>query len=249
MNTNQKHETLKAAFFDDPLVKYIAPDSQTRKLWLHCSMGFLLEQAERSGEVTTLGENSEAVLGVYAPGKYPSSFLEFVQLAGTHITTGLLGGLSVPLVLTALRLNHTFSKLLPHTPHWHIGILGVDPTKQGQGFGTRLMEPVLQKASALGIATYLETSNPKNLIFYQRLGFHVLEEIVAIPGAPPLWRMAQGSFTAPLKSAESSRPQQFSFPLRAFENSQSHSPLFQAESDALAKPASTLAASTLSEKA
>jgi GNAT superfamily N-acetyltransferase len=54
---------------------------------------------------------------------------------------------------------------------WYLSIVGVTPSAQGQGIGSRLIEPTLVEADAAGVDCYLETFDPKNPRFYQRLGF------------------------------------------------------------------------------
>lgn len=54
---------------------------------------------------------------------------------------------------------------------WYLSILGVDPGRQGGGVGAALLAPTLAQASRLGADCYLETFTPRNLPFYQRLGF------------------------------------------------------------------------------
>ena len=68
--------------------------------------------------------------------------------------------------------------------------IGVDPEQRGRGLGQPLMARVLEVADAEEVACYLESSNPRNLSFYERLGFEVLEE-VTLPNGPtirPMWR-------------------------------------------------------------
>ena len=36
----------------------------------------------------------------------------------------------------------------PHKPHWYLAVLGVDPGRQGRGFGSHLMQPVLERCDA-----------------------------------------------------------------------------------------------------
>ena len=57
----------------------------------------------------------------------------------------------------------------------HLQILGTDPLAQGKGLGSRLIQYGIQRADDLGVSCYLESSNPKNVPFYERHGFQTLE--------------------------------------------------------------------------
>jgi ribosomal protein S18 acetylase RimI-like enzyme len=54
---------------------------------------------------------------------------------------------------------------------WYLSIVAVDPRAQGQGLGRQLLEPTLAEADRVAATCYLETFNPRNLSFYERLGF------------------------------------------------------------------------------
>lgn len=54
---------------------------------------------------------------------------------------------------------------------WYLSILGILPEFQGRGLGPGLIQTVLKKTDALGVSTYLETFTPRNIPFYQRLGY------------------------------------------------------------------------------
>ena len=56
---------------------------------------------------------------------------------------------------------------------WYLSILGVLPDHQNRGLGPALVQPVLERADAAGVATYLETFTPRNESFYLRLGYRV----------------------------------------------------------------------------
>ena len=64
----------------------------------------------------------------------------------------------------------------PEELHWYLWILGIDTSQQGRGLGVLLMEPVLARCDLDGIAAYLESSNPRNVPFYERQGFEVRSE-------------------------------------------------------------------------
>lgn len=68
-------------------------------------------------------------------------------------------------------------------------VVGVDPVLQGQGFGSALVREGLALADRESKPGYLETSEPRNLAFYQRVGFAVLEEATLGKGGPTAWAM------------------------------------------------------------
>ena len=65
---------------------------------------------------------------------------------------------------------------------------------RSRGIGARLLEPFLARADREGVGIYLESSNPRNLSFYQRYDFENYGEAIVLPGAGPLlqpmWRRA-----------------------------------------------------------
>lgn len=67
----------------------------------------------------------------------------------------------------------------PQEPHWYLALIGVEPTQQGKGYGSALVQQTLKQCDRDRIPAYLESSNPANIPFYQRHGFEVLGTIQA----------------------------------------------------------------------
>jgi ribosomal protein S18 acetylase RimI-like enzyme len=65
----------------------------------------------------------------------------------------------------------------PQVPHWYLPLIGVDPARQGQHLGDKLMTHALDRCDADQMPAYLESSNPLNIPFYQRHGFEALGKI------------------------------------------------------------------------
>jgi ribosomal protein S18 acetylase RimI-like enzyme len=80
----------------------------------------------------------------------------------------------------------------PDEEHWHLAFIGVDAAHQGRGVGAELMRHRLAKLDAVGAVAYLESSNPRNIPFYQRHGFEVLREI-QVGGSPPVFPMLRAA--------------------------------------------------------
>jgi len=54
---------------------------------------------------------------------------------------------------------------------WYLSILGILPEYQGKGLGGDLIRPILEMADSAGVSTFLETFTPRNMSFYERLGY------------------------------------------------------------------------------
>ena len=72
----------------------------------------------------------------------------------------------------------------PHEPHWYLASLGTAVDRQGKGVGRALMRPVLGALRRRGLPCYLESSKERNVPFYRRHGFEVVEE-VPLPATGP----------------------------------------------------------------
>jgi len=76
----------------------------------------------------------------------------------------------------------------PHQPHWYLAILGVEPTQQGKGYGSALLQPILQECDRTDTPAYLESSKPDNLPFYNRYGFEQIG-LIQVGSSPPIFPM------------------------------------------------------------
>jgi ribosomal protein S18 acetylase RimI-like enzyme len=73
----------------------------------------------------------------------------------------------------------------PVEPHWYLPLIGVDPALQGRGLGNALMRHALARCDQDQVPAYLESSNPRNITLYQRLGFESLG-VIQIGSSPRL---------------------------------------------------------------
>ncbi len=64
----------------------------------------------------------------------------------------------------------------PLNQHWHLGPVGVLPSHQEKGIGTKLLSRFCQEVDACLSPAYLETDTDKNVQFYERFGFEVAKE-------------------------------------------------------------------------
>ncbi|HEX7032572.1 MAG TPA: GNAT family N-acetyltransferase [Nitrososphaera sp.] len=76
----------------------------------------------------------------------------------------------------------------PNEPHWYLPLLGVDPFQHGKGLGSALMQHALKQCDRDGKPAYLESSNPKNIPFYERYGFERLG-MIQVGSSPRIFPM------------------------------------------------------------
>lgn len=81
------------------------------------------------------------------------------------------------LALEAAPIFEQMAKYHPAEPHWYLPLIGVDPANQGKGHGDALMTYALAQCDCDHAPAYLESSNPRNIPFYQRHGFEQLGAI------------------------------------------------------------------------
>lgn len=118
---------------------------------------------------------------------------------GVHADEEAMGKLMVETVAPdaqkdAAELMEQMAGYHPKEPHWYLPLIGIDPAKQGHGHGGALMRHALATFDRDGGVAYLESSNPRNVPFYQRLGFEILGTIQAggSPTMTPMLRKPHG---------------------------------------------------------
>ena len=72
--------------------------------------------------------------------------------------------------------------------HVYLPLIAVLPGRQGDGTGTALLRPVLDRCDREGLPAYLEASNPDSRRLYGRLGFTDRPPL-DLPDGPRVWPM------------------------------------------------------------
>jgi ribosomal protein S18 acetylase RimI-like enzyme len=78
---------------------------------------------------------------------------------------------------------------IPAEPVWLLDLIGVDPAVRGRGYGQRLVRLGLSLAQADGLPAFLETANPRNVAYYEGLGFGVIASEEPPGDGPRVWFM------------------------------------------------------------
>ena len=174
---------LARAFMDDPVARWSCPIEELRMGVLERFQGARLRQLLGHSEIWMSEDGSSAALWA-PPGHWRTTTREDLEIARAVLHPRLLRRL--PLSMTGLL---GVEKRHPREPpHWYLAVLGTDPPAQGRGLGSAALRPVLEQCDADGVGAYLESSKERNIDFYARHGFRVMDEL-RLPRGPRMWPM------------------------------------------------------------
>jgi ribosomal protein S18 acetylase RimI-like enzyme len=176
---------LADAFHDDPVMAAVfGGDEQRRTRWLRPFFRGVGSVHLRHQLVFTTDDHGGASYWD-PPGHWQTRPRDYFPIA----VPMLLGvNRRIPKALRGMGRIEAVHKAQPQD-HYYLSVLGTRTTSQGKGIGSALMEPVLEVCDRDGVGAYLESSKERNVPFYRRHGFKVVEEIEFASGGPTLWAM------------------------------------------------------------
>ena len=177
-------DILALAFATDPAVRYMFPKADVFLRSFNRLATAMAGSALAAGTAYIADDGAAAALWL-APGAEADG--EAIgALVGETVSEDRLETLS--------QVGELMGQFHPAEPHWYLSMIGVDPSRQGQGLGSALLKAGLQRCDADGLPAYLESSSPKNVPLYERHGFEVIGLIKPgdHPGLIPMYRPARG---------------------------------------------------------
>jgi GNAT superfamily N-acetyltransferase len=177
-------KALARSFEDDPVMGWVFPRDEIRLGRLEQAFGLYLRKIWLLNDECYATDRLFGAALWLPPGKWHLSPLEQLRLLPSMISVNR-GNL--PRLMRVLRLMEVSHPKEPD--HYYLAVLGVEPEFQGRGFGSALMQPILERCDRERIPAYLESSKPRNCILYERHGFKTVEEIRLPKEGPPIWRM------------------------------------------------------------
>ena len=167
--------TLARAFTHDPFYSFLAGDAPERTQRMQDGWSGILRFGSAGlAETYTTDDHAGVALWI-PPGHGGTSFIDSLRMLPS--IARLAGWRRVRLVASAVAALEERHRHHAPGAHFYLSALGVEPDRQGEGIGTALMQPVLDRCQRDGIPAYLETATARNVLLYERLGFDVVEEL------------------------------------------------------------------------
>lgn len=186
--TQKLAASLASAFEQDPLFNYICNSKEVSRLDRHRIMmeGILNLELSRPADesVVHVSEDNGTVAIWHHVGHWKMSLS--MQLQTLVVLFRAFGWEA----LRFINIMQSVEEAHPTEPHMHLFVIGTNAATRGRGNGSRVISKMLEQCDRAGIPAYLESSNEKNLTFYQKHGFEVMRKIPGLPeDCPPVFAM------------------------------------------------------------
>lgn len=186
---------LAEAFAHDPLLGWVFPGaSRPRALLEWWSFHLLNALANPEAELWSVADGAAAALWYRPREPFAPRGAGFHDTADDHAARARYEAFVARLLgERAGEVRDAFAlieSVHPEEPHWYLAAVGTRPAQQSRGLGAAVLRPALERCDETGRGAYLESSNPLNLPFYERLGFAAREPVL-IAGevtVMPMWR-------------------------------------------------------------
>jgi GNAT superfamily N-acetyltransferase len=175
---------LADAFINDPVFTFLLPGSLRLKRRLRRLFAVEMEQyvLPNGGTVWTTSGYDGAV------AELPPGAWEMPKSATGKEALKWMWAFRTRLP-RAIRVQRAMEKRHLREPHFYVRTVGVRTALQGQGVGSMLMHPTLERADSAGLPTYIEASSKRSAALYERLGFLHMGVLELPDGGPPVWPM------------------------------------------------------------
>jgi ribosomal protein S18 acetylase RimI-like enzyme len=188
-DVSQAAIVLSAAFQHDPIWQVILSDTTpTQKIG---AFETPLLYCLKYGEVYATSENLEGI-AAWVPGDL-AAMTPWRILRSGAMPAALKLGWKVAKKMEPVfgPLDADRQEIMKGHSFIYLQIIGVAPTLQGQGFGGKLLQALIEESERAGLPLYLETETESNVRMYERLGFTVVKEIALPIINLPMWEMVR----------------------------------------------------------
>ncbi|MET3700129.1 acetyltransferase (GNAT) family protein [Bacillus oleivorans] len=188
LDSDHLAKVMSRAFQHQPNFTYIFPNDENRFGLLKFFYSFVLQIGLQFGKVYTTETQDGAAIWISSEKKMAFSGL---IKAGMLKMPFIFGWRSFrKSMMLNSELEKTRKQVMPKC-HWYLMALGVDTIHQGKGLGSALIIPGISLAEKENLPCYLETFTEKNLAFYKKHDFRIIDKKQVSKDGPHYWVMVR----------------------------------------------------------
>ncbi|MDD4923754.1 MAG: GNAT family N-acetyltransferase [Dehalococcoidales bacterium] len=170
----QASEMLAGAFKDE--YKDIFHDHRERTVKELLLNEFYLRLEFPLSEVYITSPRMEGLALWMHSDKWKKRSFRRILTSGAIWQAGRVGAKPLKIILEQDRyIQKKHAESMPQE-HWYLEILAVAPEHQGKGYGSRLMNEMLERIDEESLPCYVETDGKKNIAIYRHFGFEISQE-------------------------------------------------------------------------
>ena len=174
---------MAGAFQDDPSFAWCIPNSAARKQHLPAFFSIVFDALLELGHCYCTSDVAAAAMWV-PPAQDPLTEKQTARLREVFESIGPDEAARFMALIELMDSCH------PRRQHLYLWFLGVSTGVQNRGLGSTLLRSGLHWCDERGLPAYLEATTDRNRRLYERHGFQVTDELIAIGSLPmwPMWR-------------------------------------------------------------
>lgn len=164
-------DILTKSFADNRSVNYVIKQDDKKAIRLKRLMEYSFDTCFTYGEILLSNDRKGCALIIFPEKKITTlkSILSDIKLI--MFCTGINNAIK------AMKRESAIKKVQPKELIYYLWFIGVYPTEQNKGIGTRLIQEIINHSATLGRPICLETSTEKNIPWYQQIGFTIYNEL------------------------------------------------------------------------
>ena len=185
---------LGRAFVDDPAICAIVGEGSASERIKRMTglFGIILATHRRDGQpvVGVIADGVVAGAAIFEQVERPEGAIA-AAIRGLPFTPAMLKALGVQGVRRALTALDVVARNRPADPHLYLGVLGVEPARQGRHCGVAMLDYLRDQAALRAdlSGVYLETATAANVAFYTKAGYETVGELTLL--GVRIWQMLQ----------------------------------------------------------
>lgn len=164
-------DILIRSFVDNKSVNYIIKQDKKREQRLKYLMEYSFDICNLFGDVFVSDDRKGCALVVVPDRKKVTVKSILLDIKIVFSVTGLSN------ITKAIRRESAIKKIHPDTLLYYLWFIGVEPSQQGNGIGSKLLNEIIQKGLSENRTICLETSTLENIPWYEKHGFKTYQEL------------------------------------------------------------------------